>query len=69
MKGFIFEVRPFNKNYGVYSYNNDPEDGRFDIVFDTFDRAVATRDLLDHWYNKGRFDERHANTDDSKGTG
>ena len=56
MAGYTFEVRPFNKNWGVFSYPRDKKDGRYDIVFSTEDRAIAACELIERWYEKGRFD-------------
>jgi hypothetical protein len=59
--GYTFEVRPFHhtpfhKNWGVFSYPTNLSDGRFDIVFNTEDRAIAACELIERWYEKGRFD-------------
>jgi len=60
---YTFEVRPFNKNYGVFSYPTNVSNGRFDIVFDTEDRAIAACELIERWYQKGRFDGNKRNSE------
>jgi len=56
MSGYTFEVRPFHGKWGVFSYPTNLSDGRFDIVFNSEDRAIAACELIERWYQKGRFD-------------
>ena len=66
---YHFEVKGFDDKWGVFSYGDDPIEGKYDIVFDTYDRAVAAKEIIEHWYQKGRAegDGRNA-VDDGKGT-
>ena len=60
---YTFEVRPFGDKWGVFSYPTNVSNGRFDIVFDTEDRAIAACELIERWYQKGRFDGNKRNSE------
>jgi len=53
-KDFRFVVKPYNDKFAVFRRAKGSDTKQLEIAHETYDRAEASRELLEFWYEQGR---------------